>query len=376
MTVTPLMWRSLDNFSKLFAYMPPFPLEWNVSKQKMVSRTNSKDLFFWKILMFWLFVAILVLLILPLAKIYGFAEIKFPTMMIIVLVGSADGLVELLELVTKSCAENAAVAFNLIVVLEKQIHISSIASKSKISKDIVGIALNLIRNPNTLIPPTWLPFTQYIFIPLKYTLIFQCCLMARVMSFLICAPTLAAYLMTSCISSLSKNSRTLVITGRSKITQYFFKYSSCQIILAMTENFSSQCVAIFMFYGFVLCVLFIFVSLKMYHVIPLPLFLVFPTFAVSLAAVTLIMLPVMISIFKESKNLRNKWKRFLTLCYDKRHVKRQIMGKRCLRIYAGLAQYNFFMCQRSTMTTYGEALLSYTITALMSFDTRDVQIAM
>lgn len=184
MTVTPLMWRSLDNFSKLFAYMPPFPLEWNVSKQKMVSRTNSKDLFFWKILMFWLFVAILVLLILPLAKIYGFAEIKFPTMMIIVLVGSADGLVELLELVTKSCAENAAVAFNLIVVLEKQIRksndvlvvtfcklrrfykirslcklrrltkhfkiylfstdISSIASKSKISKDIVGIALNVI----------------------------------------------------------------------------------------------------------------------------------------------------------------------------------------------------------------------------------------
>lgn len=55
--VTPLMWRSLDTFSKYFAYMPKFQLEWNVSQQKLHWYKNSKDLLHWNILMFMVFLS-------------------------------------------------------------------------------------------------------------------------------------------------------------------------------------------------------------------------------------------------------------------------------------------------------------------------------
>lgn len=222
---------------------------------------------------------------------------------------------------------------------------------------------------------TWGNVSKCGLIPFKATIILACCLIVRVLLLLICFPTLSAYLMFSCISYLARKADIIGFGGRAQVTQYLLKYSSCEIILGLLQQFSSPCVSIFMFYGFILTILYSFISLKMYHIVPMPLFLFFPTLAVFVPVIIQIMLPGLITIYEDSTSLREKWGGVLHLRQDLRGVvRRQIRGKRSLSVYAGVAEHNFFKCKRSTMVTYYEAIVGYVITALMSVDVYEISI--
>ncbi|OXA37129.1 hypothetical protein Fcan01_28096 [Folsomia candida] len=110
----------------------------------------------------------------------------------------------------------------------------------------------------------------------------------------------------------------------------------------------------------------------MYDVIPLPQFIYFPMSSLIIPTIVRIVVPMMIAIHDDSTNLIRKWGRILATTRDKRYVGRLIRARRSLRIYAGFAQHNYFNCVRSTLPTYFEAVLDYTITALMSINVTDL----
>lgn len=226
---------------------------------------------------------------------------------------------------------------------------------------------------NYLIPDRWRHVVKFVLIPFKLSLIGAGLFSARVFSLLISFPALASDFMFAAISSLSKRAG---ILKTSKATKYLVNYSSCQIILTIMSPFSAPCVATILFYSFILTILNNFISLKMYHVIPLPPFAYFPMSAVLIPTMVRIVVPMMISIHTDSTNLIDQWGHILVKTCDKKYIARLIKAQRRLQIYAGFAQHNCFSCVRSTLPTYFEAVLNYTITALMSIDASDFDVEM
>ncbi|OXA42393.1 uncharacterized protein LOC118438783 [Folsomia candida] len=346
MTVTPLMWRALDNFAKLFKYMPKFPLDWDIPSQTLVSYKNSKNLFFWKLLMFSLFGANSLYIILLLGQVFGSVQLTFVQLLISILFLGLGLFIKLLEILMFSFTDNVSQSINSLVILEKQIHFKKLLTNGQ-KLDIIGLVLNGMIGSfasYTFIVPTSSAYMQfdaysltqihlvplafrnvsiYIITPLKVTLFINCWIIIRTLSLTVCVATLSALMITSCISSLNNKARIIAISGRAKISKYFLEYDSCQIILHMAADFTTQAAALFLFYAFLFCIIYNFVALKMYRIIPMPLFLFFPAVALLTLHLVKLLLPIMIGVSEESNELRNKWRRCLVSCHDKRDDKQK-----------------------------------------------------
>ncbi|OXA47929.1 hypothetical protein Fcan01_17210 [Folsomia candida] len=396
-TVTSLMWRSLNTFSRGFALLPPCPIEWDISKKRFIPYTNPKSLFFWKVLMLCLFLSNIVYVILFLAAMLGTATMTLVEVMISCLFLSIGVFANLGEIVIFMHVGNMAQSFNCVAILEKQIKFpTSCSTSQKAGKiDMVGLVLNSITflfvihtiivpicgiyiglDPYSLfvarvVPLHWQTVAKYGIIPLKIIQIGSWYLVARVLAMTMCTCTLAAYLTLSCIESLCDKSGLIETT---KISPYLVEYSSCELILSISYPFLAPAVALCLLNGFVLSILYNFISLKMHHMIPMPFFAVFPTLAVAAITIIQTMVPIAISIHTDTTELRNIWKRFVASSQNKRHVVRQIRAKRSICVYVGVVDHNFFIFCKSLLPTYYEATVYYTITALMSIDTSGMQI--
>lgn len=212
----------------------------------------------------------------------------------------------------------------------------------------------------------WSQFLNLVAIPLRISSLATCYEMARLFSWLICFMTLALHLLISCVTFLQNKSIRLTIWGRIAIDQYFVGFRALEITVISSSHFTTPMVALVMLIGIIGTVQCNFVALKMHRVIHLPLYLVFPTFGVLLPIIAMIMMPLMIAIFERTKELRRRWQYLLLLCKLKGYVLRKIRATRHIGIYGGLMHNNFYICKKSTQTTYLSVMVYYTITALIS----------
>lgn len=83
------------------------------------------------------------------------------------------------------------------------------------------------------------------------------------------------------------------------------------------------------------------------------------------------MVPEGISIFENAETLLRKWRQNLEFSKDIKYLKRKIRAIRSVRAYAGLFSYNLFHFKTSTKGTFFSEIVSYTITAAMSINTKD-----
>lgn len=151
--------------------------------------------------------------------------------------------------------------------------------------------------------------------------------------------------------------------------ELFNLYGTLQIISQLFYELSSVIIAVLAGSGFVNCVVFNFVSLKMYHLIPIQLYPVFPFVSLVTISIIQILVPEAIAVFENAESMIAKWRQSLALSRDLKYLKRKIRATRTVRIYAGLFSYNFFHFKMSTKGTFFSQIVSYTITALLSVET-------
>lgn len=118
--------------------------------------------------------------------------------------------------------------------------------------------------------------------------------------------------------------------------------------------------------GLVLSVTFNFVTIKMSRIIPMPIYLVFPVAATILLTMMQIMVPMLVKVYSEGEEVVEKWKYYTKYSKDVKYLTRRIAARQTLRVKVGWFGYGFFFVQKSTKVTYYEAVLTNTISTLMS----------
>lgn len=151
------------------------------------------------------------------------------------------------------------------------------------------------------------------------------------------------------------------------------RHSIFQIILQNTDDCVQVATGGVMFTGFLLSVGFNFVALKMYHMVPMPFYLVFPTFAALLPCLFNVMLPMLIAVYETDKTIHDKWRYHMLRSLDLKLLKRKVWASKVIRICAGIFGFAIFECTSGVKTRYYYESLSYTINGLVSVDPLKIQ---
>lgn len=208
----------------------------------------------------------------------------------------------------------------------------------------------------------WLPLT------LSETLFI--CEAFRFLANMICMCTLTGILFIERISHLQNYAGYLASRRRKVVENYLIQYRYLEIILASSSEFVAPAVSILKFVAFLAFVTLNFITLKMSHAIPMPLFLIFPSMAVACGIAIHVLLRISIAVYENSRKVLDKWSLILARIRDKRYSRRRLRGFKETGIYAGFLHFNFYVCKKSTKSTFYDTILSYTISALMSIDAR------
>lgn len=180
-----------------------------------------------------------------------------------------------------------------------------------------------------------------------------------------CGLIVGAHLILSIISWLQKSAPQIFL-GKHISSHILQKYDTLRSILNIMHDPISVCVATVMFSGFVGCISINFATLKMYDVIPMPLYLTFPVLGVVIPTFIHIMMPMMIAVYEGAVVLQRKWGRALGLSKDVKYLKRKLRAEKAVRIYSGVFGYELYFVRNSTKSTYQYVIVGHTISALMS----------
>ncbi|OXA63308.1 hypothetical protein Fcan01_00074 [Folsomia candida] len=109
-----------------------------------------------------------------------------------------------------------------------------------------------------------------------------------------------------------------------------------------------------------------FCTIKLRHVIPMPIYLVAPS--ISLIAPILIrtLLSVGVKVYEDAALLKRQWQNVVWKQRNMKYMKRKLWTIRVVRMFGEILQFNIFELKRSTKSAYYEAILSYTITTCLS----------
>lgn len=187
----------------------------------------------------------------------------------------------------------------------------------------------------------------------------------RLFALIFCAITVLCHVVLSCINWMTRTSRKLIF-GRDSARRILLGHDKLQIIIQNVQTEISSLQAVVLLTGLVLSICFNFVTIKMYHVIPMPLYLFFPAVGITIPIIIQIMLPMLIDVYEEGVVLDWRWRCTLLATKDRKHLKKKLKGIKILRLYAGLNDHLFFFTKMSTKSMYYYTILSYTISSLLS----------
>lgn len=217
----------------------------------------------------------------------------------------------------------------------------------------------------------WIPL--YLWKSLGFRIIFHCvrCLQlipATMMFHTVCRTVcLVVVIVHAILGVIESNEKSVKdIHNFWKGPDILLKHKSLEIIFLMWNDYISPIVVIIVLFGSMLSVLFNYISLKLYAVIPMPMYLFFPTFAVLLPCVVLVMLPVGTAVHERDAEVHAKWKYYAHRSSNVKLLSRQLRATKVIRITGGISDFQLFTLNQSFTPRYFSAMVDYTITALLS----------
>lgn len=137
-----------------------------------------------------------------------------------------------------------------------------------------------------------------------------------------------------------------------------------EIVLLLFYDIFSNTGTVLM--GFLTTTAFNYVSLRLHHVIPMPMYLWFPSVSIMLPVVINVLLLMMINVYEGSVKVQNGWLREARNSRDLKYLTKRLEGVRPLRIFVGVGGINFYFFKQSTKVTFYSAIIDCTINALLS----------
>lgn len=192
-------------------------------------------------------------------------------------------------------------------------------------------------------------------------------------TYMVCFGTMRNHLLLTCLNYLHKTRRRILWNLRCFVFyKYFSAYAGIQIALQVAPAAFGGFLLALMAFGLLIGIMCNFVTLKMQMLIPAPFYYVFPTLSILVVVIIRVMLPMMISVYEVAKELHFGWERSLGVARNVTYLRRKVRSIRTVRLEGELFHFKFYKLQRSTMPLFSAALVNYTITALLSFDTGNV----
>lgn len=116
----------------------------------------------------------------------------------------------------------------------------------------------------------------------------------------------------------------------------------------------------------VVFVVFNFVSLKMYQIIPMPLYMFFPSVSVVIPGMICMILPVVVDVYESDAEVVAQWKYSCRRSSDIKLLSRQVRATKVLRINGGMLGFTLCQFTKGVKASYFFEVVNYTITAIMS----------
>lgn len=146
---------------------------------------------------------------------------------------------------------------------------------------------------------------------------------------------------------------------------YLNFYSKLSIATKIFSNGQGSIASISFFNALLCTVCANFATFKMYFIIPMPLYLIFPITAVMTLVLVELMLPNYSKCYEHSKLLAGGWK-ITSMRKSNSFLFKTAKSLSPLKLYANIAGFNLFHVQNSTKSTYLSAVLLYTMNVLVS----------
>jgi len=190
--------------------------------------------------------------------------------------------------------------------------------------------------------------------------------LTRTFSFLLIYLIGNLQMLLDCLALIQK--QTALLTLSSQFKSPFHIYARVRLILRITSNSQGVSTAALMWAGLVLSVCVNFACLKLHSIIPMPLFLVFPTISILIPTIVAETLPDAINCFEKSRELIKNWgTRTMTRKVNNAFYLKKVRSLRPLKLYAKVPGYNLFLLKKSTQATYYSIIIIYTVNGLISF---------
>lgn len=413
MGVTPLMWKSLNRFGQLWNHFWTSPLQWDPQKGILVYTGISRRLVPWATALYLLsFPLVFIVFLLAAAPIAGpnrlpctdyIVNLTWLSICYSFLAGETFGLI---------LGQKFALATNSLAALHKKweqselliflcrskkfykIKFVAIAGHPKSSKiqriDFLGLFLHISvimiamypyllllfalifdLDPLIMLHNYWLPSHIVDNVAFKV-----CFYVARILQLIpimigcqfisrtICLFTVVVHTILSCIDFLDRSAAK--ISNFRNGTEILLQHKILEIILKIADELMRCKIALFMWFGTLVSVLVNFVTLKLHHVIPLPMYLIFCTMSMLIPCVFAVMLPMTIDIFVNDTRVHDKMKYYCHQSWNIKLLSRQIKGTKVLRAYSGLFSNTLYALKQHVKPRYFYETIYYTITALLS----------
>ncbi|OXA37131.1 hypothetical protein Fcan01_28090 [Folsomia candida] len=383
---SPLVWKSLDNFATLFHYCWPCPFHWDKANGRFTSTRSPILLIPWTIVVFQMtpilsvFCTSIILL-----TIYGTISPPLTSLFMCSIINTLLFLSISIELVWYLHNEPTKVCFGYLIQIVKR------EPKREQTKKIdpIGIFLNITVAMFAVYPYFLIPFLLYFefdptFMFAKYVLsltlntsldqilfntvrllqflvALQIC---RLFPLLVCTLMFGVLIILDTVKTLDMWV-VLIKFSQNKAAAQIRRYIELTLVMQVCAGFSDASIAILMGLGLILCVLFNFVTLKLYNIIPMPLYLYFPSVAIIIPFIIDTLLPLGIRVNEKTARLKTKWGKQLDLCSDRKYLQRRLRAIKPLRFDCRVAGYNLLQLVKPTKAWFYMQIMNYTISALL-----------
>ncbi|OXA38405.1 hypothetical protein Fcan01_26852 [Folsomia candida] len=188
----------------------------------------------------------------------------------------------------------------------------------------------------------------------------------RIAANVFCSFTIALHLIFSIISALSRIPVTLNMT---RVRKTLTEYIQLNLIMTLLYDSFASTTAVMMSAMGVWCVMLNLGVAKINSIISMPCFILLLVSAIAAHLAVGILTPIGVEVYEGSKPIPKRWELQMAYYSEVEKVKwmrKRIRALRPLQVYFGLFEVNFFFLQQSTQGSYYEAIVNYTINAMLS----------
>ncbi|OXA45241.1 putative SMEK 3 [Folsomia candida] len=393
--IHPLMWQALQNCVTISGHGQSKLVIWNNTKKILRYNLNQNRVsqFIGQLLSLTTILAPDISLLIY--QLFGTISIPPSFLVIHIILLSFSTFGYLIGIVSQNCMKDYVIGFNSSISLEKVLR-EKCEFRKKLASTKAGTLLGILLNLGVTLYASGAYFITIfgifsefdpLFLVQKYILhsvhfplylraivLLPAIHICNTLCLMFCLLTVTAHLSISSISCLDKLAPCLG-WGKGAGENYLRLYTRLSLNFTLCAGISNCCCLLFMGVGLFCGVGVNFVTMKMYGITPISIYLLFPVCAVFMGMIADIMTTMIVKISESSCTLVWKMERYLSPCGDRAFVRRKLRVVRNVKVNAGIGPYVFFGVNAGTKLAYYYTVVNFTITALLSIqiETNGVQ---